>query len=521
MTESQVLPQLLENSAQQNPDHPAVKEAGGAAISYADLNALADLVCHHLQATGVRPGDRVGIYMSKSIDALAAIFGILKAGAAYVPVDASAPSARDAYILHDCNVQAILIERRFEAAFLEEMSQLGTVPPLIVLDGVGGGQPLREALQREPEADRINPETVSIDSDDIAYLLYTSGSTGTPKGVTLSHRNAMSFVDWSSDVLRPKGSDRFSSHAPFHFDLSIFDLYVSIKHGATLILIDEETGKSPRTLAGIIADEQISIWYSTPSILSLLLEYGKIELHDMSALRLVLFAGEVFPVKHLRALKGKLPKPVYYNWYGPTETNVCTYFEIPDVIPDDRTEPYPIGQTCEHVDTKVVDASGVDVERGQPGELCVTGAGVMLRYWNLPEVTDAVFLRDGDNRTWYRTGDIVAQGSDGDYQFLGRRDRMVKRRGYRVELGEVESGLYKHPQIKEAAAIALDDEDSGLRIKAFFSCHDSARPSLIELKRFCAANLPAYMIPDLFSCLEVLPKTSTDKLDYQRLHVMA
>jgi acyl-CoA synthetase (AMP-forming)/AMP-acid ligase II len=224
----------------------------------------------------------------------------------------------------------------------------------------------------------------------------------------------------------------------------------------------------------------------------------------------------VFPLKHLRLLKSLLPEPRYFNLYGPTETNVCTFYEIPREIPPERTQPFPIGRACSHLKTMVVGGDGRLGPAGSEGELCVAGAGVMQGYWNLPENTARAFLAASDAR-WYRTGDVVVESADGSYVYLGRRDRMVKRRGYRVELGEIESALYRHAAVKEAAAIALSDPDEGVRVKVFLSCREGKRPSLIELKAFCAAHLPTYMIPDLFAFPDSLPKTSTDKIDYQRL----
>jgi acyl-CoA synthetase (AMP-forming)/AMP-acid ligase II len=167
-----------------------------------------------------------------------------------------------------------------------------------------------------------------------------------------------------------------------------------------------------------------------------------------------------------------------------------------------------------------VDPEGHVIRAGDEGELCVSGRGVMQGYWGLPEQTTRGFLTDAAGVRWYKTGDIVVEGPDRNYTYLGRRDRMVKRRGYRVELGEIEAALYQHSAIKEAAVIALPDEEAGVRITAFLSCREPMRPSLIELKRFCSERLPLYMIPDTFSWQPTLPKTSTDKTDYQRLKEM-
>ncbi len=515
--------QLLEHSAQVRPDWAAVEDEAGRTITYRELVTLSHRLRDRLHHLGVRPGDRVGIYLPKSIDAVAAIFGIFQTGAAYVPVDSGAPVARNAYILNDCSVSAVVVDPAYEAALRAELQHRPDAPPLIAVETTGTSGSLRQVLDRLQATDPVpDIQTHAGSPDDLAYILYTSGSTGKPKGVMLSHRNAMSFIDWCSQAFEPHATDRFSSHAPFHFDLSILDLYVPIKHGATVVLIGADRGKDPVRLAALIADRRITSWYSTPSILSLLARYGRLERHDYSALRTVLFAGEVFPIKHLRALKALLPAPRYFNLYGPTETNVCTYLEIPRSIPDERREPYPIGQVCSHARGLVVDEQGHAVPAGQEGELCISGAGVMQGYWNLPDRTASAFLIDGAGLRWYKTGDIVTEDADGGYTYVGRRDRMVKKRGYRIELNEIEAGLYRHPAVQEAAVVALSDEENGVRIKAFLSCQTAgSRPSLVELKRFCAENLPMYMIPDQFAFRDVLPKTPTDKVDYMRLKQMA
>jgi L-proline---[L-prolyl-carrier protein] ligase len=512
------LHRLLEASAQRFPERRALDDPGAGALRYRELDALADGVRDRLARLGVRPGDRVGIWVRKSADSVAAIFGALKAGAAYVPVDPHAPSARNAFIFHDCAVAAIVVERSFLQPLGAELGKLGPLPPLLVIEAPAAGAGMRDALAREQAADPAPAvESASPAPDDLAYLLYTSGSTGKPKGVMLSHRNALSFVDWCSEAFSPSERDVFSSHAPFHFDLSILDLYVSLKHGATVVLIGEEAGKDPSRLAELLAEKRITIWYSAPSILSLLTRYGELERRDTAALRMVLFAGEVFPVRHLRELHRLVPHPRYFNLYGPTETNVCTYYELPARIPEAQSEPFPIGAACSHLRTRVVDERGETLAAGGEGELVVSGPGVMQGYWNLPEHTGRAFLADADGTRWYRTGDLVVEEPDGNYRFVGRRDRMVKRRGYRIELGEIESALYRHPAIEEAAAIALQDREAELRIKAFVACQGGRRLSLIEIKRFCASQLPLYMVPDLFAFEASLPKTSTDKIDYQKL----
>jgi amino acid adenylation domain-containing protein len=509
------LHQYFVQTAQRFPEHTAIIEPGAGVIKYHELSVLSDRVRDYLCDIGIQAGDRVGIYMRKSIDTVAIMLGILKAGAAYVPVDPGAPPSRNAFIMHDCAVKIAVVEQRFENHLKAELQQLGSMPPFLIVEGTGGGKGVVQALNQAKSVKPKPASTVESRSDDLAYILYTSGSTGKPKGVMLSHENATSFIDWCSDTFQPTETDRFSSHAPFHFDLSILDIHVALKHGATLVLVAEEIGKDPQRLGPFIAEQKITCWYSAPSILSLLAQYGNLAHRDYSALRLVLFAGEVFPIKHLRTLTQLLPRPRYFNLYGPTETNVCTSYEVPLPIPEERTIPFPIGKVCAHLEGKVFDEQGRMQSPGEAGELYISGSNVMVGYWGLTEQTAHAFLIDGTHR-WYRTGDVVVESEDG-YTYMGRRDRMVKRRGYRVELAEIEAGLYRHVKIKEAAVIAVADEEAGVRIKAFLGCQEIKHPSIIEMKRFCSENLPFYMIPDEFVWCEELPKTSTDKIDYQRL----
>jgi amino acid adenylation domain-containing protein len=515
---------LFLRAAARGPDRIAVREPGGPSITYRELEDLAARVRDRLAARGVGRGDRGGGQLHKSIDAVAAILGILECGAAYVPVDPTAPAARNAYIYADCSVKVLIVEAAARAAVLDEMAKLGARTQVIAPDGVGGGVPLRAALEAPPEATPAASAPADSAPDDLAYILYTSGSTGRPKGVMLSHRNATSFIGWCIETLGPVADDVFSSHAPFHFDLSILDLYVPLATGASLVLIPEDTGKEPLALAELIERERITMWYSTPSILSLLVQYGKLETRDTSRVRTVCFAGEVFPIVHLRALTAIWPAKRYLNLYGPTETNVCTWHEVPAAIPAGRTEPFPIGRVCSHLEALVLDASGEPVGEGGEGELCIRGAGVMQGYWNLPDQTARAFVERPDPPSgrvprgrWYRTGDLVVAEAGGIFIFRGRNDRMVKKRGYRVELGEIEVSLYRHPAVREAAVVAVTDAEAGVTIRAHLATRDGGRLSIIELKRFCASHLPRYMIPDSFSFHAELPRTSTDKTDYQRL----
>jgi amino acid adenylation domain-containing protein len=504
----------LESSAQRFGDRVAVVDPDGSSLTYRELNERSDRVAGFLTARGLQPGDRVGLVQPKGIPGVCAIFGILKARGAYVPVDSTAPPQRIRSILDNCRVRAVFVDLRCAdvAAGIETVVVTGTPAGPAWQSLPQGAIAWEKALKHAPGG----AEFASRHPDDVAYILYTSGSTGIPKGVTLSQRNALSFVDWCSSVFSPDEHDRFSSHAPFHFDLSILDLYLPAKHGGTLYLISEEVGKNPAKVASFIASNRLTVWYSTPSVLSLLAEFGDLKKYDFSHLRLVLFAGEVFPVKHMRSITRQWPSPTYFNLYGPTETNVCTYALIPTPISDDRTQPYPIGWPCSHCSALVVDDNREPVPVGEEGLLYISGPSVFVGYWGRPEESaGCCFERDGSR--WYNTGDVVKQDTSNGFIYVGRRDRMVKRRGYRIELGDIESALYRHNQIREAAVVAIPDADAGVKILAYVTTADDARPSIVDLKVFCGKALPAYMSPDAFLFQDSLPRTSTGKVDYQKL----
>lgn len=507
---TKTLPQLLRESTLMHPDRIAVEDPErGHSVTYRDLSSRAGEARDALLKHGLRAGDRVGLLAPKSVGLVAAIFGTLDAGAAYVPADPGAPALRNAGIFMDCSISCAIVS----ATLLDGLRDAWTGEPLHVKQRMDDDL-LLVTVGSKRQADR---EMRDLEPDPVAYVLYTSGSTGKPKGVVHTHSSALSFIDWCSATFEPTERDRFSSLAPFHFDLSIFDLYVPLKHGATVVLIGNEVSKQPRALAPLIAEQRLTIWYSTPSALRLLAEYGRLDQLDCSALRFVLFAGEVFPVRHLRALKNFWPTPRYFNLYGPTETNVCTAYEVPADIPPDRTEPYAIGFACSGDRAMIIDENDVEVERGVEGELVISGQSVMREYWNLADRTTESFFVDRSGVKWYRTGDVARELADDGYLYIGRRDRMVKRRGYRVELGEIESALYRHPRVAEAAVVARTLVDDDIRITAFLTLSNGSRPSVVEMKRFCMEQLPSYMIPDRFIFLASLARTSTDKIDYQRL----
>jgi amino acid adenylation domain-containing protein len=511
---------FLEASTASRANHVAVVD-GASALTYSDLDLESNRLAHLLRERGVAAGDRVGLYLEKSIESIVAIYGVLKAGAVYVPLDPQAPASRVAYVTRNCDVRWLLTGTEKAGSWLQLAKQATQIEGLIVLNGqaeslpdlVGGIALLdRSSILAQPSS----RPAVAHNSSDLAYILYTSGSTGDPKGVMLSHQNAIAFVDWAVEEYEVRPDDRLSNHAPLHFDLSVFDIFAASKAGATLVLVPQSISIFPIEIARFIERNEITVWYSVPSLLSRLSEKAGLGPGSLPRLRTVLFAGEVFPVKYLRRLMLQLPHVRFSNLYGPTETNVCTWYDVKSV-PEEGSEPIPIGRAIAGVEVFAVTDEGRQAARGDVGELVVRGPTVMQGYWGDPERTSRGLVPDpfGGPRPVYRTGDLVREEGDGNFRLLGRRDAQIKSRGYRIELGEIESALYRHPAVAECAALAMPDEMITNRIVACVALKH--RLDEAELVRWCAEIIPRYMIPETFEFHDALPKTSTGKIDRQLL----
>ncbi|HEX4922754.1 MAG TPA: amino acid adenylation domain-containing protein [Bdellovibrionales bacterium] len=522
MSNTESLASGLERNAKTFAANVAVA-AKGAKITYAELDAYSNRIANFAAANGAASGDRIGIYMEKSIDTVAALFGALKAGCAYVPLDPTSPVERTSYIARNCGLKGIFTDQNKLAAALEVAAQNSEVAFVACLtagfaveDAPAGAKRFgREAVDRFPS----EPSGRAAAGGDPAYILYTSGSTGRPKGVTLTHKNALEFVNWSIAYFGITSTDRLSSHAPFHFDLSILDIYAALGTGAQLCLVPSGISYFPTSLAKFIEDAGITVWYSVPSILVQMAQYGELEQRDLSSLRTVIYAGEVFQYPFLNLLRTQLPRARIVNLYGPTETNVITYYDLADG-PAELTENVPIGKPCPYVEALIVDESNRPVPQGQPGELIVQCTTLMPGYWNDPEKTRKVIKPvtiGGATRDFYFTGDIVEQRADGNLIYRNRRDHMVKVRGFRVELGEVEAALAALEGVLEGVVVAVPDMETGNRLVAFVTLKAGSALTPESVKQGCGKHVPLYMVPEAVTILPELPKTSTGKIDRVKL----
>ncbi|TDV52023.1 amino acid adenylation domain-containing protein [Actinophytocola oryzae] len=466
------LQDLVIASARRDPLAEAVR-GPSERLTYGELDRLADRYAVALAGHGVGRGDRVLIWCEKSVEAVALMQAALRMGAVYVPVAPSNPVARLDRITASCLPVLVVTDedgaRKADAAGW-------TNAPLATFDDLGATS--------GPAPD--HPTDISADSP--AYILYTSGSTGEPKGVCISHRNALAFVEWAAAEVGLHAGDRLANHAPFNFDLSVFDLYGAFLAGASVHLVPGAAAYAPEQLVELL--DGITVWYSVPSVLLLMMRQGGLMArHAPESLRVCVFAGEPFPVGDVLELRAAWPQVRLFNWYGPTETNVCTSYEVTDVDLA-RTRPLPIGTAC----------SGDRVWLDE-GEIVVDGPTVMLGYWGGPRHVGP-----------YRTGDLGRYDETGRLEYVGRRDHMVKVRGHRVELGEIETALRTHEAVDQAVVL-VHGTGMATRIEAVVVAHAGMRPTLIQLKRLCASRLPAYMIVDELRLVDELPRTENGKTD--------
>ena len=523
-----LLHQLLSDSAAKYPDKDALAFKDQT-VTYAELEIETNKLAHSLADIGIERGERVGIHMNRSITSVAGALGILKAGATYVPIDPTCPLSRLSYIINKCEIKLLLTFKEkltnVERAFPEN-SPLENILVMNGLDsglGTHGFVKMIDWQEMRGVARDDSPYRNTIDAD-LAYILFTSGSTGNPKGVMISHRNSLTFVNSAHDFFGIDTNNRFSNICPLHFDMSIFDLFVAFKAGATVVIIPETTSIFPSQLAEYIEKKKISVWNSVPSALTLLANFTNLDKYDFSALRLILFAGEVFPIKYLRRLMKSIPGARFYNLYGQTEANSSTYFWV-DQIPSDDTAVLPIGKPLPNFEVFALDEDDGKVNRpGGKGELYVRASSVAAGYWGDIEKTQECFVKNPLNpdlsEIIYRTGDLVRLDPDGNFVFLGRKDHMIKSRGYRIEIGEIETVLCNHPKIKTAVVIPIPDELIGNRISAIIVPLTPNKIEKEDILKYCSKLLPKYMIPEIIEFRDSLPATSSGKIDRKKLSAL-
>lgn len=526
MTLVRLLPHLLDAAAGSGPEREALSD-GTLRLSYGELAARANRLAHLLVDQGVQRGDRVGIFLPRCIDSLVAVYGILKAGAAFVPIDPSTPPAGIRGLLRDCEIRHLVAHDSL-GRHLGQVQEKST-PLQCVIGPRSAPDGLRGRPWSDLEAfDGGAPPDRRILADDLAYIMYSSGSTGRPKGIMHTHRSGLAYAQLSVDTYGVTATDRIANHSPLHFDMSTFGYFSSICAGATTIIIPEAYTKLAASLAQLIDAERLTIWYSVPLALIQLATRGALDQRDFGTLRWVLFGGEPFPPDHLRSLMQLLPAARFSNVYGPAEVNQCTYYHLPPIA-DPTSEaarglPIPIGDLWADAEGTILDDREQPVADGEAGELVVRTSTMMQGYWARPDLNAKAFYRrpaaGGAEHVFYRTGDLVRRREDGKLEFLGRKDRQVKIRGYRVELDEIEHYLSAHRAVAHAAVFPVGQDDGTRRIEAAVTL-DEGGADMAELQAYLGGVFPWYAVPERIVVLPSLPRTATDKIDRRQLQTLA
>ncbi|MEU9419270.1 amino acid adenylation domain-containing protein [Streptomyces sp. NPDC048272] len=491
--ETPSLVDLVAAQAAARPDAVALRQ-GGNELTYAQLWSQALGLADELAARGVRPGDRVAVWLRRGSSTIISLLGVLAAGAAFVPVDASYPEERVRYLLSDSRPTMVITD---SSVYL--FGGLGV--PTLLLDELAG-VPASDGPRR--------PERVPADAP--AYLIYTSGTTGRPKGVVVRHLSVVNNIGWRQANWQLTGEDRVLHNHSFSFDPSVWAVFWPLATGASIVLADEEEMRDPARMIATLRDRQVTVLGGVPSLVSLLLDHR--DAGACTRIRLVLSGAEPLTDTLLARIESTWAADIA-NLYGPTEATIdATAHQVPR---GDRTIPVPIGRAVHNAGVHIVDADLRPVPDGVPGEIVVTGAGVADGYHDRPALTAARFLPDpfdGEGGRLYRTGDLGRRLPDGSVQFLGRVDDQVKIRGHRVELGEVEAALRTVPGVKDAAVVALDAGTETARLAAALVPADAAQvPTPDGIRAALADALPDYLLPDWFTVVGELPRTPNGKAD--------
>ncbi|MEB1529286.1 non-ribosomal peptide synthase/polyketide synthase, partial [Xanthomonas sp. WHRI 7945] len=492
---------LFEAQAARHPDAVAV-ECGDGRLSYGELNHRANRLAHHLAALGVRCDERIALCMERGIEMVVGVLGILKAGAAYVPLDPDYPPERLAFMLSDSAPVALLTD----TVHAERLSVLNP-PRMVVLDGADD----RSAIAKYPQHD---PQVKELAPHHLAYVIYTSGSTGRPKGVMVEHRQLV-----ASTLARTHAYskyERFLLLSSIAFDSSVAGIFGTLASAGTLLIPEEVSARDLDAIAALVERLQATTLLCVPSLARLILEH--LSRHTERSLREIIVAGETCPPALRDMAASFVPTLTLYNEYGPTEATVWATLYRASA---GDGGPVPIGRPVANTRIYVLDRHGALLPVGVAGELHIGGAGVARGYLGRPDLTAERFLadpfsNDADARM-YRTGDMGRWLADGNLQYLGRNDFQVKIRGFRVELGEIEAKLSACAGVREAAVIVREDVADDRRLVAYVVAQPGMAPSAAELRMQLSQDLPEYMIPSAFVGLDALPLTPNGKLDRKAL----
>lgn len=517
---SYLVQHYLNNTAKHYPKKMAIFTRSQS-ITFGELEAWSNQLARFLIKNGVERQDRVIICLPRSVHYMISIFGILKADAIYVPVDNEIPRDRLNEIIKDSQPKAIIFD---EKSFSKNQVLMDAKDCCLQIT-VNSNE--IAIINSDGESSIVDPDSLSdelpgyqnIDTD-VAYILYTSGSTGKPKGVMISHLNIDNYISWGLDYFSITQDDKILCTAPFHFDMSTFDIYCAVRSGATLTLALKMDLLFPGSLFDLIEKEGLTIWKGVASLLMYIARSGILQDSRIPSLSRIIFGGEVLSAKYLSEWMHIFPDKSFFNGYGPTEaTGLSSCYEVNE-IPKDSSDIIPIGQPCSNSECMVLTPEGTRVPPGEKGELCIMGSCLSPGYWNDAEATKKAFRENNFTKSrmdrYYKTGDIARVRPDGNLEFICREDDQIKFMGYRIELSDIENALLSINSVKDTAVILSQTEEYGVsEIVAFIEVDRDVNEENIKIE--LKEKLPIHMIPKKMILVEKLPRTDRGKINKKML----
>jgi len=500
--------EFLEESSRRLPGKVCLVHRG-TRLTYADVEARANRLAQAFVERGIVRGDRVGMFLNNSVEAVIAIFAALKAGAAFVPMNPTAKQNKLEFLLGNCRPAALVTHGSKLSAVLSACR--GKVPLVVAVEPPPGTSDVISFEDLVNHGPAAPPESAAIDVD-LAAVIYTSSSTGPAKGVMLSHLNMVSAADSITTYLGNSEDDVILDILPISFDYGLYQILMAFKVGATVVL--EKPLVYLNEALDLIESEKVTGLPGVPTFFSMLLSMKDLPRRDFSSLRYVTNTAASLPVPHVRRLRELFPKVKFFSMYGLTECKRVSF--LPPESIDER--PDSVGKAIPNEEVFIVDESGARLGPHRVGELVVRGSNVMMGYWELPEETDAC-LRPGrypGERVLY-TGDFFRMDDEGYLYFVGRKDDIIKSRGEKVSPREIESVIHGLGGVKEAAVIGIPDAILGEAVKAFVSVEEASSLTVEDILRYCAANLENVLMPKSIEIVDAFPKTPTGKVDKKQL----
>jgi amino acid adenylation domain-containing protein len=502
------LHQLFEQQVASHPDHTALI-AGSVQLTYSELNERANQLAHFLRRLGVGAEVRVGLCVERSVELVVGILGVLKAGAAYVPLDPHYPSERLSHMLEDSAVPVLLTQQEFREKL--DFSNAKVVS-------------LDEEWPVISSYSTQNPPALAL-PDNLMYVIYTSGSTGKPKGSLITHANAARLFETTNAWYKFSEADVWTMFHSYAFDFSVWELWGALRYGGTLVIVPAQVTQSPEELYDLLHEQQVTILNLTPSVFRQFLPIATKQRSKRLSLRLIIFGGEALDLNSLKPWFEcyGFDAPRLINMYGITETTVHVTYRPLTSNDYPITISSPIGVPLSDLQAYILDANLQPVPMNVPGELYIAGAGLARGYLNMPALTATRFLPNpfgavaGDRL--YRTGDRARFLEDREIEYLGRVDDQVKIRGFRIEVGEVEAAIKRHELVRDVVVVPYEETPGDKRLSAYIVLHEQASSTTGELRDYLSAQLPAYMIPSFFVFMDALPLMQNGKIDKRALPV--